>query len=90
MARRPDPDMLPKEERDTFTIQLNRVGDAEFRQWLDDELYLGKKAGRIPKDWDLSVMVKAMLRGEFKPGAPAPRPPGVVEPPTAKRPRSRK
>lgn len=82
--------ILPKEKRATFTVQLDRIGDESFREWLDDELYLGKKAGRIPKEWGISPLVKAMLRGEYVPIHPAPRAQSPDAAPTEKPARKRK
>lgn len=80
-------DILPKEQRETLTIQLDRIGDEGFKDWLDDELRDARRSGRIPKSWGTSLLLKAMIRGEFQPLRPAPRAPVTVEnpPPRPKR-----
>lgn len=72
MPKRP-PDILPKDQRETLTIQLDRVGDEGIKEWLEDELIAARRSGRIPKDWGPSLLLKAMIRGEFQPLKPAPR-----------------
>ena len=83
-------DILPKDQRETITIQLDRIGDEGIKEWLEDELIAARRSGRIPKDWGTSLLLKAMIRGEFQPLRPAPRAAATVENPTPRPKRVRK